>query len=130
MDNPEDIVDVPDPKLENELRVVESRTGLGEMPDNTLDDFGFAVNRLHDPCNYDHTSIDSMLATYYTRDLEKSKIFRIAKKIFGDKMDAKYRMRTRTFNLTGLKDGCPGMLLSTLLSFVPLLRHILGLRVE
>ena len=98
-----------DPKVEREIEMVAVRTGLGEMPEKTLEDFGFAMNRLHDPCNYDHTTIDNMLATYKFRDLGKSKLFRLAQKIFGDKMDAKFKIRQRTFNLTGIKQGSPGM---------------------
>jgi len=95
-------------KLNQEKMMVTARTGLGDMPDRLLDDFGFAVNRLHDPCNFDHTTLKDMLDTYHFRDLEKSKLFRIAKKIFGDKMDSKFRIRTRTFNLSGLASGQPG----------------------
>lgn len=101
--------EVVDPKYEREQELLAQRFGLGQMPDQTLEDFGFAMNRLHDPCNYDHTTLEDMLATYHFRDLSKSKLFRIAKKIFGDKMDAKFRIRTRTYNLSGLKEGKPGL---------------------
>ena len=105
----------PDPaedeKLKNEQILVERRRGVGEMPDDMLTDFGFAMGRLHDPCNFDHSTLEAMLATYHFRDLAKSKLFRIAKKIFGDKMDSKYRIRNRTFNVVGLKHGSPGMYL-------------------
>lgn len=97
-----------DPKVEREKEIVSQRTGLGEMNSKLLDDFGFAINRLHDPCNYDHTTIQDMLSTYHFRDLANSKLFRIAQKIFGDKMDSKFRMRTRTFNLHGVAQGVPG----------------------
>lgn len=100
-----------DSKLDNEQYLVDSRLGLGGMPDVVLEDFGFAINRLHDPCNYDHTTIENMLARYHFRDLGKSKLFRLAKKIFGDKMEAKFRIRTRTFNLSGMDKGYPGKLI-------------------
>lgn len=103
-----------DPKIERENEMVAVRTGLGEMSEKVLDDFGFSVNRLHDPCNYDHTTIDQMLSTYKFRDLGNSKLFRLAQKIFGDKMDAKFKLRKRTFNLTGIKQGSPGGLSSFL----------------
>lgn len=96
-------------KIEHELEVVASRQGLGQMSEEVLDDFGFAMGRLHDPCNFDHTTIEAQLATYSFRNLENSKLFRIAKKIFGDKMDSKYRIRNRTFNVVGLKQGVPGI---------------------
>lgn len=101
--------EVVDPKYEREQEMLEERFGLGQMSEQMLEDFGFAMNRLHDDCNYDHTTLEKMLATYHFRDLGKSKLFRIAKKIFGDKMEAKFRIRTRTFNLTGLKEGKAGI---------------------
>lgn len=114
-----------DPRIERENEIVEERLGLGEMPDKVLDDFGFAMNRLYDPCNYDHTTIETMVESYHFRDLEKSKIFRIAKKIFGDKMDPKFKTRTRTFTLSGLKTGCPGkLILYILLNFFAQTRYL------
>lgn len=95
-------------KLEREQKIVASRCGLGEMSDDNLSDFEFVMGRMYDPCNFDHTTLEAMLATYHARNLEKSKIFRIAKKIFGDKMESKFRVRNRVFNLTGVKEGVPG----------------------
>jgi len=97
-----------DPKKEHEEELLQQRTGLGEMPEPVINDFGFMVNRIHDPTNFDHTTLEAKLAEFSVRNLDKSKIFRIAQKIFGDKMDAKFRMRTRRFNVYGGKGGEPG----------------------
>ena len=114
-DSEEDFID--NEKFQHEQEILDRRLGLGEMSEDTLADFGFAMGRLHDPCNYDHTTIEDMLATYHFRDLGKSKLFRIAKKIFGDKMDSKFRIRNRTFNLVGLKHGTPGKFIKQYLKF-------------
>lgn len=104
-----------DPKLEREMQLLQEREGVGQIPEKLLNDFGFIMNRLHDPCNYDHTTLEEMLSKYHFRDLAKSKLFRIAKKIFGDKMEPSFRIRTREFNLVGINQGKPGKLLALLL---------------
>ncbi|XP_013411229.1 uncharacterized protein LOC106174281 [Lingula anatina] len=55
------------------------REGVGAVPS----DLGFCLNRLFDPLNYDHTTVEEFLKGYKERDLKKAKLYKIASNMFG-----------------------------------------------